>query len=77
MHHMEGEVWATWNTKMKKMLLESQAKDGHEVGSWGEGFAGHGSCRLYCTSLATMMLEVYYRHLPIYRGQATDDEFRE
>jgi hypothetical protein len=24
-----------------------------------------------------MILEVYYRHLPIYRGQATDDEFKE
>jgi hypothetical protein len=29
------------------------------------------------TSLATMILEVYYRHLPIYRNQVTEDEFRE
>jgi hypothetical protein len=77
MHHMEGEVWQAWNTKMKKMLLESQATEGHEAGSWGKGFGGHGPGRLYHTCLATMMLEVYYRHLPIYRGQATDDEFKE
>ena len=31
--------------------------------------------RLYCTSLATMILEVYYRHLPIYGKKAAEDEF--
>ena len=82
MHHMQGEVWTTWNDKMKKMLLDSQAKDGHELGSWFDGVSGghgaHKAGRLYCTSLATMILEVYYRHLPIYKDQATaGDEFRE
>jgi hypothetical protein len=81
MHHMEGDVWQAWNTKMKEMLLKSQGTEGHEAGSWYKGVDGghgaHGAGRLYCTSLATMMLEVYYRHLPIYRGQATDDEFKE
>jgi hypothetical protein len=24
-----------------------------------------------------MILEVYYRHLPIYRNQSVDEEFRE
>jgi hypothetical protein len=77
MHHMEGDVWQAWNAKMKQMLLPSQATEGHEAGSWGKGFGGFGPGRLYNTSLATMMLEVYYRHLPIYKGQATDDEFKE
>ena len=81
MHHIEGDAWQAWNAKMKKMLLESQAKEGHEAGSWFKGVeSGHGAHsagRLYCTSLATMMLEVYYRHLPIYRNQVTDDEFKE
>ncbi len=81
MHHMQGDVWADWNARMKDLLLTSQATAGHEAGSWFEGVAGghggHAAGRLYCTSLATMMLEVYYRHLPIYRSQATDDEFRE
>jgi hypothetical protein len=81
MHHMEGDVWQAWNTKMKKMLLDAQAQEDHEAGSWYKGFEGghgpHHGGRLYCTSLATMILEVYYRHLPIYRGQATDDEFKE
>ncbi len=81
MHHMEGAVWQDWNAKMKDLLLKSQSSEGHEAGSWYTGVdGGHGAHiagRLYCTSLATMMLEVYYRHLPIYRGQATNDEFRE
>jgi len=31
--------------------------------------------RLYCTSMATMILEVYYRHMPIYGKQAATEEF--
>jgi len=81
MHHMEGEMWISWNNKMKKMLLESQSTKGHEAGSWYEGVDGghgaHAAGRIYTTSLATMILEVYYRHLPIYRNQSVDDEFRE
>jgi hypothetical protein len=81
MHHMEGDIWTAWNTKMKKMLLDSQSKNDHEAGSWYDGFEkGHGphaAGRLYITSLATMILEVYYRHMPMYRADVADDEFRE
>ncbi len=82
MHHMEGEMWIAWNKKMKELLLKTQATSGHETGSWHEGVegGGHGAetaGRLYCTSLATMILEVYYRHLPIYRNQSVDEEFKE
>jgi len=31
--------------------------------------------RLYCTSMAAMILEVYYRTLPLYSEQAVKDEF--
>ena len=66
---------------MRDLLVNSQAKKGHEAGSWYEGVeGGHGAeaaGRLYCTSLATMILEVYYRHLPIYRTQVVDEEFKE
>jgi len=81
MHHMEGEVWQAWNEKTKKLLLTTQSKKGHEAGSWYDGVSGghgaHVAGRLYCTSLATMTLEVYYRHLPIYRNQSVDEEFKE
>ena len=81
MHHMEGDVWIAWNTKMKSMLLKTQSSKDHEAGSWYEGVEGghgaHAAGRLYCTALATMILEVYYRHLPIYRNQSVDEEFKE
>jgi len=83
MHHMEGETWIAWNKRMKDMLLKNQAtkEKGHEEGSWYDGVnGGHGADaagRLYCTALSTMILEVYYRHLPIYRTQVVDEEFKE
>jgi len=81
MHHMEGEVWIAWNNKMRDMLVKAQSKKGHEEGSWYEGVDGghgpHAGGRIYCTSLATMILEVYYRHLPIYGQQSVDEEFKE
>jgi hypothetical protein len=81
MHHMEGEVWIAWNNKMRDTLVKAQSKKGHEEGSWYEGVDGghgpHAGGRIYCTSLATMILEVYYRHLPIYGQQSVDEEFKE
>jgi hypothetical protein len=81
MHHVEGDRWVAWNAKMRDMLVKEQSKQGHEQGSWYEPFgqASHGESggRIYITSLATMILEVYYRHLPIYSQQSVDEEFKE
>jgi hypothetical protein len=33
--------------------------------------------QLYCTLLATLMLEVYYRHLPIYGKGSVDEDIKE
>lgn len=33
--------------------------------------------RLYCTAMATMILEVYYRHMPIYTKKSLEAEFPE
>jgi hypothetical protein len=65
--HYGGEPWDKWNTATRDWLLEKQSRAGHSSGSWhiaGDHGAERGG-RLYCTSLATMMLEVYYRHKPI------------
>jgi hypothetical protein len=35
------------------------------------------SGKLCCTSLATLILEVSYRHMPIYRNDSVDAEFKE
>ena len=81
LHHVEGDAWVAWNTKMRDMLVKAQQKAGHAAGSWFEEFdKGHGpenGGRLYTTSMATMILEVYYRHLPLYGQQSVDEEFKE
>ncbi len=77
MRHYEGEEWEKWNTKIRDFLVESQDKEGHMTGSWG--FKGdHGADsggRLYSTSMSTMVLEVYYRHMPIYGKAAAKEDF--
>jgi hypothetical protein len=81
LHHMEGDLWKNWNAKMRDTLVNAQAKNGHEAGSWYDkvdgGHGAHVGGRFYCTSLATMILEVYYRHLPIYGQSSVEDEFKE
>jgi len=76
MRHMEGDMWTKWNGVMRDQLVDSQSQTGHEKGSWIMADAhGKKGGRLYCTSMATMILEVYYRHLPIYRKQSTEEDF--
>jgi hypothetical protein len=81
MHHMEGERWIAWNNKMRDFLVSKQDTEGHEAGSWYAPFgeASHGDVggRIYITSLATMILEVYYRHPRIYAQEVGDNTFRE
>lgn len=73
------QIWDKWNNEMRDYLVGTQNRNGAEDGSWHFGHGDHGAKkggRLYCTAMATMILEVYYRHLPIYRKQASDDEFQ-
>ena len=68
-HHMGGEFWAEWNNVMRRVLPENQVQEGRERGSWdsrGDPYGYQGG-RFYCTCLCIYMLEVYYRHLPIYQ----------
>ena len=69
-HHMEGTIWDDWNKNMRQIVPENQVKKGPEAGSWdpvGDKWASWNG-RLYMTCLSIYMLEVYYRHLPIYSG---------
>jgi hypothetical protein len=71
MHHMGGAAWEKWNGALRDLLISLQAVSGHEAGSWPP-LGGHDAQggRLYTTALAACTLEVYYRHLPLYRGVA-------
>ncbi len=75
MRHFGGDPWDQWNAVMRDSLVDSQVKTGHAAGSWYIG-GGNGSGpggRLYCTAMSCMILEVYYRHLPIYRKRSVQD----
>jgi hypothetical protein len=69
LHHLEGPDFDLWNHRMREHLIRTQEKQYHQTGSWNpEGTSwGHRGGRLYSTSLALMTLQVYYRHLPMYR----------
>ncbi|MBT4014034.1 MAG: protein kinase [Planctomycetaceae bacterium] len=76
MRHHGGKSWDVWNEKIRDSLIASQEKgQSHSSGSWAfasdEGAQSGG--RLYTTTLATMILEVYYRHIPLYTPLATDE----
>lgn len=73
LHHYGGPKWERWNEEMRDSLVNSQTRGGANEGSWLLRAAHHRS-RLYCTSLATMILEVYYRHMPLYGAQAADGQ---
>lgn len=67
LRHYGGPEWTDWNLKMREFLINTQAKEGHPSGSWY--FAdkhGDQGGRVYNTAMALLILEVYYRHLPIY-----------
>jgi Prenyltransferase and squalene oxidase repeat len=71
MHFFEGKEWyEQWNPAMRDMLIDLQIPDGkNNSGSWdadGEIFGEH-TGRLGMTCLSMLTLEVYYRHLPLYK----------
>ena len=74
MHHYGGSAWEKWNGFMRDYLVQSQSQQGSEMGSWA--FQGtppppHDDAgRLYCTALAAMTLEVYYRYSSIYSKES-------
>jgi len=72
LHHFGGAPWKAWNNEMREKLPAIQVKRGQEAGSWAPqrdrwgGSAG----RLYTTCMAIYCLEVYYRHMPLYKASA-------
>ncbi|MGA2068882.1 MAG: prenyltransferase/squalene oxidase repeat-containing protein [Thermoguttaceae bacterium] len=84
MFHYAGPQWDGWNRKMREWLIAAQDRAGHAAGSWyiepgrtdtvGRISAAAGG-RLYSTSMAVLILEVYYRHMPLYSQAAVSGGF--
>ena len=71
-HHAGGEPWQRWNAALRDVLPKAQVSGGPQAGSWDPGLDkwGHIGGRLFTTCFCTWMLEVYYRHLPLYQDLA-------
>jgi hypothetical protein len=76
MHHYQGPLWKKWNVVMREHLVHTQSKVGHECGSWyfDGDFGSNVGGRLYITAMSAMVLEVYYRHMPIYSSKAVEHD---
>ena len=76
LHHYQGPLWEQWNAVMRDHLVHTQAEDGHERGSWyfNGDFGSDIGGRLYITAMSAMVLEVYYRHMPIYSPRAIEHD---
>ena len=63
-----GEPWSKWNAKIRDKIVGLQSTAGHQTGSWGpdDSLYGAKGGRIYCTALAALTLEVYYRYLRLY-----------
>lgn len=73
MFHLQDENWEKWQSHLIHALQKSQEmKDPFLKGSWSPyGKAadhwGQVAGRHYVTAMHLLMLEVYYRHLPLFR----------
>jgi hypothetical protein len=68
LHHFGSDYWTSWNQQLREFLVETQLKDGPAAGSWNVTDPhGRDGGRIYQTALSILTLEVYYRHLPLYR----------
>ncbi len=71
LHHYGGKEWKSWNLRMREQLPAMQIKRGRDAGSWppqADHWGGSGG-RLYTTCFAIYCLEVYYRHMPLYKPE--------
>ena len=72
MFQMQDDYWTEWNDRLSPLATNSQVTSGELAGSWHplrpvEDRWGQAGGRHYVTALHLLMLEVYYRHLPLFR----------
>ncbi|AMV30241.1 hypothetical protein VT84_37965 [Gemmata sp. SH-PL17] len=91
-HFFEGEEWKTWNEGpkqadgtrkggMRDWLIGQQSKKDLNSGSWDpetgpNNWFGRECGRLGTTAMCLLTLEVYYRHLPLYKRGADGQAFQ-
>jgi len=76
MHFFGGDDWLkVWNPKMRDLLIDTQDNSPTPAtrGSWpaDRSVTGREGGRHTATCLSLLTLEVYYRHLPLYKRDST------
>ena len=73
LHYANVKQWPKWNKALQNALLKTQITKGKYAGSWASNtqWGVHGG-RVYSTAMAVLMLEAYYRYLPMYRHGGKD-----
>ena len=70
MHNVGGAAWKEWNSKLRDLLVLTQETRGRYAGSWDpsqDEWSSRGGGRIFATAMAVCILEVYYRHLPLFK----------
>jgi hypothetical protein len=80
LRHYGGPEWDKFNVELRDWLVQSQETTAGATGSWHfpDSLQHRGPLeggRLASTSFATMILEVYYRHMPLYANNAAEEDF--
>ncbi len=80
LRHYGGPEWDKFNTELRDWLVSIQETKPGFAGSWHfpDSLSHRGpkeGGRLASTSFATMILEVYYRHMPLYANNAAEEDF--
>lgn len=72
-----GPPWQAWNYHMRDYLVRTQEIQGHAAGSWwfDGDYSNDIGGRLYTTCMSCLILEVYYRYLPVYGKPDEDFQF--
>jgi hypothetical protein len=75
LHHYGRPRWDRWNNRLRDYLVSTQARTGHEAGSWHfDDPHGRQGGRVYTTAICTMILQVYYRYCGQTSGRSSTGE---
>ncbi len=80
LRHYGGPDWDKFNVELRDWLVQTQDTNAGANGSWhfSDSKSHRGPLeggRLASTAFATMILEVYYRHMPLYANTASEEDF--
>lgn len=80
LHNMKSKEWPRWNSRVRDGLIAMQVTgNGCDRGSW-DPFTpepdrwGRTAGRHFVTALSLLTLEVYYRYLPLYQPNDSDQD---